>query len=261
VQGGSPEVTAPAHFSTVSAYMLDKYAVTVGRFRKFVTAYVNNTTSAPPDGAGAHPAIAGTGWQAAWNVSLPSTQAVFVDTAHLACDSTAQTWTASPGTAAQENRAINCVDWYEAFAFCIWDGGRLATESEREYAAAGGAENRFYPWGSAVPDCTYANFYNGFFCSGGTGSVAPVGATPNGNGKWSHADFGGNVWTWCFDWYAAYSATAVTDYANITPGSARVRRGGNFGNGATYMRAADRNNGAPGTRNSGIGVRCARTAQ
>ncbi len=51
----------------------------------------------------------------------------------------------APGT--NETYAINCMTWYEAFAFWVWAGGRLPIEAEWEYAAAGGDENRLYPWG------------------------------------------------------------------------------------------------------------------
>ena len=63
------------------------------------------------------------------------------------------TWTPSPvsGSASQENLPINCVDWAEAYAFCIWDGGFLPSEAEWEYAAAGGSLQLDYPWGSAGP--------------------------------------------------------------------------------------------------------------
>jgi|SRR5580704_4705762 sulfatase modifying factor 1 len=69
--------------------------------------------------------------------------------AHLSSCSPAATWTPSPS--GSENLPINCVDWAEAYAFCIWDGGFLPSDAEWEYAAAGGSEQREYPWGSALP--------------------------------------------------------------------------------------------------------------
>lgn len=63
----------PEHSATVSSFRLDTFEVTVGRFRKFVEAY---PSSKPSVGAGAHPLIAGSGWQAAWDASMPATKLV-----------------------------------------------------------------------------------------------------------------------------------------------------------------------------------------
>jgi sulfatase modifying factor 1 len=245
----------PEFPSTVSSFALDEYAVTVGRFRKFVEAYVSNTASAPAAGAGANPNVPGAGWQSEWNTNLPASQAAFKDLAHLnSCGGAPyyQTWTDNVG--ANENKPINCVSWYEAFAFCIWDGGRLPTESEWEYAAAGGEENRLYPWGSATPDCTYVNY-----CSGGNVPVANVGSTPNGNGRWGHADLAGNGMEWTLDWYDIYPNSPVTNYAAISNGHAiassfaRSVRAGDF-------RAAFRDGYTPDSRYA-VSMRCARATQ
>jgi hypothetical protein len=66
------------------------------------------------------------------------------------------TWTDTVGP--NENLPMNCVPWYKAFAFCVWDGGRLPTEAEWNYAATGGNEQRKYPWGSTAPDDALAVF-------------------------------------------------------------------------------------------------------
>jgi formylglycine-generating enzyme required for sulfatase activity len=243
----------PEHSVTISDYYLDVFEVTVGRFRKFVTQYDGTP---PAIGAGANPKIGGSGWLGSWNASLPATQAALITSVGSCGQST--TWTAQPGN--NENAAINCVDWYEAFAFCIWDGGRLPTEAEWEYAAAGGADNRLYPWGSDDPmqHPGYVNFYYS-----DASPFMPVGTHPLGNGKWGHGDLGGGMWEWNLDWYDSswYSGggAACTDCANLAKNSNRVLRGGGWYDDARYLRSAYRNNNAPAIRNSNYGFRCART--
>jgi formylglycine-generating enzyme required for sulfatase activity len=250
----------PEHPATVASFALDKYEVTVGRFRKYLYAYVSNTASAPASGAGAHPAIPDTGWQSAWNTYLPATATDLVAGMKLASMEDA-TWTDAEG--ANEDKAINGLSWVEAFAFCIWDGGRLPTEAEWEYAAAGGAENRMYPWADWTQDCTVANFWDGVeYCGpGGVRAVAPVGSYSPGNGRWGHADLAGNVGEWVFDWLANYTASPTTDYANTNNGTQRVYRGGSFSGDTASLRAAARSSWFASLSNLATGARCARTAQ
>ena len=91
-----------------------------------------------------------------------------------------------------ETLPINCIDWYEAYAFCIWDGGFLPSEAEWEYAAAGGDEQREYPWGSTDPECDLAtsslylisdcNYPPGSTACSGVVNIAPVGTATAGRG-------------------------------------------------------------------------------
>jgi formylglycine-generating enzyme required for sulfatase activity len=245
-----PAEEQPEHTVAVSAFSLDKFEVSVGRFRKFVDAYPGSKPSA---GAGAHPVIgAPSGWQAAWDVNLPVDRAALV--ASVKCSAATQTWTDAPG--ADEARAMNCLSWYVAFAFCSWDGGRLPTEAEWEYAAAGGSENRLYPWGGTAPTCAHANFEGCPF------NVNFVGSPGAGIGLFGHADLAGNVLEWALDWhdldwYANPAATG-TDVANLTTAASRILRGGYYGSTAPLIRAADRGYLSPGTRFGNVGVRCAR---
>jgi len=244
----------PEHEVTVDPFALDKYEVTVGRFRKFVDAY--DGTPPAPD-AGAHPAIDGSGWRSEWDVELAGTRTEFID--RLKCYGGRETWTDEVGT--DEDKPINCVNWYEAFAFCAWDAGRLPTEAEWEYAAAGGSENRLYPWGSEAPTCELANWY------GCPAIVDFVGSYPAGNGRWGHADLTGNVAEWTLDLYYGYGNLSLPhdNPANVTEGSARVLRGGSFdtriieGMDANGLRSTSRASRTPDLPDPEYGFRCARS--
>jgi formylglycine-generating enzyme required for sulfatase activity len=52
---------------------------------------------------------------------------------------------------ALDRKPLNCVSWQLLFAFCVWDRGRLPTNAEWGYAAAGGGEQRAFPWGDMSP--------------------------------------------------------------------------------------------------------------
>jgi formylglycine-generating enzyme required for sulfatase activity len=243
--------------ATVSPFLLDRYEVTVGRYRRFVAAYASYRPSA---GDGAHPKHPTTGWDANWTPTLPVTPGLL--TAALACNSYA-TWTDTPG--ASENRPINCLDWYSAFMFCAWDGGRLPTDTEWNFAAAGGSEQRIYPWGNTAPGANallavYSCYYNGTGGSCSMSSIAPVGSAPGGNGKWGHADLAGNLEEWMLDSSSGSYPSPCNDC--VIPGSTsslRIIRGGYFSNQASSLVTSTPNVASQSTRGSTYGVRCVRT--
>jgi len=267
--------TGQADPATVSGYRLDKYMVTVGRFRQFVNAWDGGAGYTPPPGSGKHAHLnAGQGlvdsgaqgtvasYEPGWVASDDSNLAP--TNMNLACDATYATWTAAAGS--QENLTMNCVSWYESYAFCIWDGGFLPSEAEWEYAAAGGSQELEYPWGATPPGTAndYA-IYGCYYPSGsgscsGVSNIAPVGTATLGTGRWGQLDLAGDLWESNLDWYGAY-VDPCTDCAYLTAaaGSARVIRGGRFSGSASLLLPASRGNNAPTARDSDLGFRCART--
>ena len=259
----------------MSGFRLDKYLVTVGRFRQFVAASAAGWV--PTAGSGKHAHLNGgqglansdgTGYEPGWNptdtIELATTAADWMT--RLNCEPSFQTWTDAEGP--QETLPLNCVDWYEAYAFCIWDGGFLPSEAEWEYAAAGGDEQREYPWGSTDPnmdvatssrylisDCNYPP--GSTACSGAT-NIAPVGTATLGAGRWGQLDLAGELAEWTLDWYAPYVDPCV-DCVYLTDFSYRVVRGGSFGTDTEDVFPPARDGDVPGSRNAFYGFRCARS--
>nr|WP_263430148.1 formylglycine-generating enzyme family protein [Nannocystis pusilla] len=248
VAGGSfDRANDPALTASVADFELDRYEVTVGRFRQFVADYPRDR---PQPGAGAHPRIAGSGWDPEWDAMLPADEPAL--RVSLQCDPNFRTWTDAPGDA--EAAPINCVSWYLAFAFCAWDEGRLPTEAEWNYAAAGGNEQRPFPWGAELPDDSRAAF--GCDTSVTACLLPRVGSRPAGDGKWGHSDLAGSVAEWVLDYHGPMPPScqdcALLEDANL----GREARGGDFAHPdvATTFRIGY----MPDTRHTFVGFRCAR---
>ncbi|MCC7384641.1 MAG: SUMF1/EgtB/PvdO family nonheme iron enzyme [Deltaproteobacteria bacterium] len=253
--GGHEDRSFPA---TVNAFRLDVYEITVARFRKFVQAG-GGTRKHPP--AGVEP-----WWDASWNIALEADRDA-LSTA-LTFDPQYGTWTAMPGS--NEDRPIACLTWYEAQAFCLWDGGRLPTAAEWNFAAAGGAEQRAYPWSSpptsTVIDPIHASYGDGAgqcFGTGGTlhacsvQDLLPPGSKPPGDGRWGHADLSGNVSEWVFD-FAGTFVNPCTDCTGPTSSLYRLLGGGSFLEPPDQLWSSLGRSFPPGSRGCSIGARCVR---
>ncbi len=272
VPGGSfargPDTTATA---TVSSFRLDKYEVTVGRFRKFFAAWMGGWR--PAAGAGKHAHLNGgqglavtgggyeSGWAASWstnvgrpksNTTNPPTNGAFDaaswNDAFTNCAAATGGWTSTP--LANERHPMNCLSWYDAHAFCIWDGGFLPSDAEWEYAAAGGAEDRTYPWGNTLESPGYA--------ISGVTVASPVGTAWRGAGRWGHVDLSGNVREWALDTYALELDATCTDCLSLPAGNYRVYRSPPYEAPLNGMQVTDRNAFWPAARLRNFGVRCAR---
>jgi formylglycine-generating enzyme required for sulfatase activity len=264
--------TDMSHPATVADFYLDKYEITVGRFRAFVNAGMGTQANPPAAGAGAHPLIPGSGWDSTWNTNLPAntpslTASLTATTTRCGSFGSPPTWTDTAGS--NESNPISCIDWYAAFAFCAWDGGRLPTEAEWNYAASGGSEQRYYPWSSppasTTIDASYAVYCDDADFIAGSCVVQNVGSkSPKGDGKWGQADLGGNVLEWTLDYFFGYQVPCdnCADLNNvIILGNSRRRviRGGSCTEVASALQSATRNDvflGVPTTTDSG--VRCVR---
>ena len=229
---------------TVQDYRIDAYEVTVARFRRYW--------------ASGHPAPSTVTYA---DATVPFTGAVTPATTTVGCN-----WTATQGS--REAHPINCLDWYTAVAFCVWDGGRLATEAEWEWAARGDAglgraPVRSFPWGESPPDvhCDRAQWSE---CPGDDGApTRRVGSFPGAAGIYDQA---GNVWEWTADLFRTYDDPACWGARPRTNprcdgpvGFRAIRGGGWYSTEEQFLHGASRDDAyEPSNRSAYVGLRCAR---
>jgi sulfatase modifying factor 1 len=253
--GGAFASEAPEVTVKTSLFFIDEHEVSVGRFRTWwnlttrtwpipgQTIFTNGTLSLKW-----RPATGGNPWPTA-----PTEPAMAAG-----C-----TWRgASDGT--NDDKPINCIDWYTALAFCMSDGKRLPTEAEWELVASAG-EDRLFPWSAASTEKDPVNETDVTCAHALRGSCPPT-TTPRdstmfGRSKWGAWNMAGSVGEWTLDGFVSgYAAvTSGTLDPLLDPaGSTRVVRGGGHLAAAVNIRAAARASSSATTPDAQIGFRCAK---
>jgi sulfatase modifying factor 1 len=252
VVGFEAEGAAPAF---VSSFGIDAFEVSVGRFRHFLEDYDGwRALGAPHPGDGAHPSVSASGWQSSWSAALPPTRAALEAELTGCGDRTFD--------AGNPLMPVNCVSFYVAFAFCVWDGGRLPSEAEWNYAAAGGSEQRAFPW-SVPPESLVISEAHAVF--EGAGAIAPVGSRAALDAsRFGAHDLAGNLREWMLDTLPAGPEsyrTPCNDCVELEASPDRVRRSGDFAADVARARTAYRSSDVPAAVSVYNGVRCARALE
>lgn len=138
--------------------------------------------------------------------------------------------------------------------FANWNaaGYRLPTEAEWEKAARGMLPGKRYPNSDFISHSDANYSLDPIYGDG----PSPVGMfQPNGHGL---HDMAGNVWEFCWDWYAAdyYSSSPTFEPHGPAIGLSRTSRGGSYHYNQTYCRVANRDAPAPDQWDGNYGFRC-----
>ena len=251
----------PAHQVKLGAFGMDRDEVTNSRYRAFIADVEGehghrSCHPTEPGGKDHSPRYWGH-----WNPLLAD--ASYAATAPF-----------SESTFLGPEQPVVGVDWWDAWAFAHWDGGRLPTEAEWERACRGD-DGRRWPWGN---DWVWGLANIGGERQGrdvpskgaerdGFIYVAPVGSFPGGESPGGCRDMAGNASEWVADRWdpMAYSSASERDPkgppdpVETLGNSERVVRGGDSASAPSTVRCASRRHREPGFRSFTLGFRCARS--
>jgi formylglycine-generating enzyme required for sulfatase activity len=253
----------PSPMVRVDPFWLDAYEVSVARFRRFWAERSRDGGASTRARPVAYPG----GRTVAWPAEAPAGPSTMVG-----C-----TWASTAG--AGESLPIDCLSYWLAMEFCAWDGGRLPTEAEWEYAARWRpvpaeslAPGRWYPWGEARPsnECDRArwNVSNSPGCMRWGNGTAPVGSFSPTGGVY---DLAGNVAELTADretpfGQGCWASGGANPLCGVTAGAVTaadervISRGGGW-NALTpaWLRTPSRRGLSLTLAHLGVGFRCARS--
>jgi len=188
-------------------------------------------------------------------------------------------------------RPVENVTWFDCARFCNqlseqhgfqpvykitedtvdWDpaasGYRLPTEAEWEYAGRAGTSTVF-SFGNDPSQLHHFGNYCDRTCErawrdttqlDGYCFTAPIGSfEPN---EWGLYDMHGNLWEWCWDWWAPFEVLPLVDPKGPSAGSHKAERGGCWEVGPEMCRQAYRHFVEPDQKRCYLGFRIVRTQQ